>query len=523
MRTWGKVLFILVVVSGVVALSTLASAASFDPALKWRTITTPHFRVNYPDHLEDVGQKAARYYEEVHATLSPELQWKPWGRTQVVLTDNTDEANGFTTVLPYNWMILYIVPPRADSVLGTYDDWLKLLITHEYTHTLHLDAAHGLWKPLRLLFGRITSPAGMTPVWIKEGIATYEETKHTAGGRGRSTFTEMMIRTSVLEDQFPRIDEADGFGWEWPSYRIAYLYGVEFIEYLVDTYGEAKFIEFNKRVQRSLLLFMINHHAKALYDKTFYQLWDEWYAKVKEKYQHERDERGSSTELTSLFNPEKDARYLTPEFSPDGTKLAYTVESPHHAAHVRLFDVATEKETIVRKKQGALAISWLPDGSGFVYSAIGSYKRYNSYYDLWQYTFADKKAVRLTHGKRARDPAVHPDGDRVLVVTGSGGKSALEVFSLKEKSLVPLDVSVAPDAQFSRPRWSPDGKQIAVTIHTSDAGWKLYLLSADGKKLERLTKVKGMASEVDAMWLPDGRSLLFSSDVSGISNIYRMN
>ncbi len=285
-------------------------AAKYDPKLEWEVIRTKNFKINYPKELAKIAQKSAHYLEDAHQKLSPELDWKPWAPTEVVLIDSTDEANGFASVLPYNWMVLYVTPPRADSALANYDDWLKLLITHEYTHILHLEAVGGFWRPFRLLLGKTISPVGSVPVWIKEGFATYKETKYSTGGRGRSTYAEMMVRTSVLENRFPKIDQIDGLQWEWPAYRGAYLYGVSFIQYLVDTYGEEKFLQFNNKVQASPLLVAMNRQAKKVYNqKTFYQLWREWKKHLEKKYQAEEKSLGKLTSFAPVLEQKRDEKY----------------------------------------------------------------------------------------------------------------------------------------------------------------------------------------------------------------------
>jgi len=97
----------------------------------------------------------------------------------------------------------------------------------------------------------------------------------------------MIVRTSVLENKFPAIDQADGLSWRWPGYRAAYAYGIMFVHWLVDNYGEEKFLEFDKRVRKSFLLGMINHQARNVYGKTFYELWREWYQSLKYRYEKE--------------------------------------------------------------------------------------------------------------------------------------------------------------------------------------------------------------------------------------------
>ncbi len=67
-------------------------------------------------------------------------------KTQVVLVDAMDEANGMSTSMPYNQMILFLTQPMGEPGFGTtpYDDWMRLLITHEYTHS---SARHGQRRP----------------------------------------------------------------------------------------------------------------------------------------------------------------------------------------------------------------------------------------------------------------------------------------------------------------------------------------------------------------------------------------
>ena len=111
---------------------------------------------------------------------------------------------------------------------------------------------------------------------MREGISQWDETIFSKGGRGRGSYSEMVVRAAVLEDDFPSIDQADGLGWKNQGYKRAYVYGVKFLTWLIDTYGEEKFLEWDRRVRSSLLLSMINHQARNVYGQTFYELWREW-------------------------------------------------------------------------------------------------------------------------------------------------------------------------------------------------------------------------------------------------------
>src|SRR6185369_15886981 len=184
-------------------LTGAAGAAKLDPSFVFSTIETPHFSIHYHQGLEAVARKTALFAEQAHADLVKQYLWEPGGRTQLVLIDNTDFANGFATALPYNTIYLQVVPPSLSSTLGEYDDWLKSLITHEYTHIVTLDPARGYWKMTRSIFGKpipgsdyvtelfflVTAPANsFLPRWWQEGNATWSETEFSGRGRGSSSF-----------------------------------------------------------------------------------------------------------------------------------------------------------------------------------------------------------------------------------------------------------------------------------------------------------------------------------------------
>src|SRR5207253_8442947 len=78
------------------------AAAAFDPRYGWLTMDTPHFEIHFHQGEYAFAAKVARIAEEAHARLSPLLDHQPSERTQIVLTDDTDSANGSATPLFYN-------------------------------------------------------------------------------------------------------------------------------------------------------------------------------------------------------------------------------------------------------------------------------------------------------------------------------------------------------------------------------------------------------------------------------------
>lgn len=73
----------------------------------------------------------------------------------------------------------------------------------------------------------------------------------------------------------------------------------------------------------------------------------------------------------------------------------------------------------------------------------------------------------------------------------------------------------------SAPAWSPDGRQLAVTL-TKDGGSHIYLINADGSG-EPVRLTSGSAINTEPNYSPDGKLLLFTSDRGGSPQIYGMS
>ncbi|EKD42508.1 MAG: surface protein, partial [uncultured bacterium] len=106
-----KIKYFLVVLSFLIV--GQAKAAFYDPYYEVRTVKTEHFYIHYPRQVSSAAKDLMDIVEKVHAKLAVKMKWNPWGRTHVVLVDKTDFANGLATVIPANYLLLYVSPPDA--------------------------------------------------------------------------------------------------------------------------------------------------------------------------------------------------------------------------------------------------------------------------------------------------------------------------------------------------------------------------------------------------------------------------
>ena len=119
----------------------------------WRTIESDHFYVHFYQGSEAAAERAVMLLERAHRRLAAGLAHEPWLKTHVTLTDNTDSANGVANTSPFPRITAYVTAPDSMSVLEGFDDWIDILLTHEYTHVVHLDTVHGLPRLVNGLLG----------------------------------------------------------------------------------------------------------------------------------------------------------------------------------------------------------------------------------------------------------------------------------------------------------------------------------------------------------------------------------
>jgi len=522
---------ILLVCSLLLFFSTNA-LAKYDPAFIWTTLETPHFFIHFHQGEQETALRTAVLAEDIHARLAPRIKWTPKDKTHFVLVDAEDEANGSSNPFPYNHVVLYLTPPIGQHGLGTttYDDWLRMLITHEYTHVLQGDmVTGGLGWAFQTLFGRYYFPNELQPIWLIEGLAVYEETELTQGGRGRSPGSDMILRMAVLDERFPTLGSMAAFPDTWPAGEVPYLFGGAFNRYIAEKYGRDKLADIGLVYSGRGFPFLVESTANRVLKKEYSDLWDEWRNELTLRYTRVRDEVRAKGLSVSLDLTSRGYQNSDPAFSPDGARIAYVVENADEFPGIYLMNAdGTNDHKLVENtfSSGASgrSIAWSPDGTRIYYSKIEVFRNTDYYNDLYYYDLTTNKEVRITEGLRARDPFPSPDGTTLLFVTNRAGRSRIATLALSsDRSGTAREIDVryltgdGPN-QYESPRFSPDGSRISVGVWQPGGFKDIWILDGDGKTVEEVTHDR--AIEGSPVWSPDSRVLYFSSDRTGIFNLF---
>lgn len=502
-----------------------------DPQLRWWTLESPHFRVHYHDGLAPLAQRVAALAERAHVLLAPELGGPRTEVTQIVLSDESDEANGVASARPYNTIRLRVSAPDDMSALADYDDWYAELVMHEYTHVLELDNTSGLPRALNTVFGKLYTPNDWRPRFLLEGLAVLMESEHSTAGRLQSSQLEMFLRADVLDDRFVPLDQLSHLPRRWPSSHLAYVYGSRFVAWIADAYDLSTFGTIAADYGASVVPFGINRSIRRATGRTYPELYAAFRADV------ERGVRATAAAIRrrglreGVRLTQRSRIAANPRFVPERCRsvlpyaLVYHQDDGHDPAGVyglTELSPGAKRRLLTRSRARGLAVT---NDCALVFDSVAPSRRRHELTDLFQWSAGRAGAAsardRLSVGRRAHSPDVSPDGRRVAYVTNRAGVTSLRTAARSSGGALEherLLVASGRDEQAFTPRFSPDGARVAYGVWRSGGERDLRIVELETGAFVDLWHDRALDQQPS--WSPDGKTLYFTSDRSGVANVY---
>ena len=530
-----------------------------------KTIVTDHFRIHYASGAEGTARRVAEACEEVFPTLAAAYDYYDDFRTiHVIVLDNSDVlGNGWAN---YYSNTMAIWATSLDFELRGSHDWIKNVVAHELTHIITLNKARKKW-PFQfalLSVSRFDSNPDITfqfplyhlnaPRGWTEGIAQYGAQKF--GYDAWDSHRDMLLRMAVLEDDLLSwgemgtvLDRTGKFYGEF-----VYNQGYAMMVYIHEQYGAEKVDELTHHIGSMSFDPAIRRVLGVSAD----QFYADWVAFLAESYGCLESEIRAQGFFQGEPLDEVNEGVLEyhPALSPDGKKLAYlTSEKQDYALTVlKIYDFDTRKTTELKGRIDT-RIGWSADGKEIVFV-----RNKGGFNDLYIYNLAEDQERRISAKLRAKDPSFSPDGQRIAFVHNKDGTNNLGLIDRDGTDVVYL-TNNNDATQYMAPRFSPDGewllfslfrgedRDIAMIRVDSPPRPKVFAKAKNKKKSEDEEDGEGeeetievfpdtvafahpdssgfraivasSADERDPHWLPDGSGFVFSSDQSGIFNIYR--
>ena len=512
-----------------------------DPYLQWWTIETAHFRIHYYRGLEPVAEKVAALAEGVNQRLSEAMGHELNDVTHIILSDHTDDANGYADAFPYNAIHLWVTAPEDLSALGDYDDWQLTLVTHEHAHVLHTDTAGGIPALVNRITGKWWLPNRAQPKWLLEGIAVLQESSFTSGGRLRSSIFDMYMRADVLEKRLVPLDQMSHFVRRWPQGNVWYLYGSRFLHWIADIYGESSLRATFADYGRQLIPWSVNRSMRRATGHTYEELYQGWSAHLAARYGAQMREVEAlgvreGRPLTHRGQVAGNPRFVPPAARKTGapSELLYFRDDGHSRAgfyrlplDARGTPVASAEELAIRV-QGHGSASFATDGR-VVFNSVAPHRRVYALNDLFVLPRGvdspsgfEPERKRMTQGARAQDPDVSPDGTQVVFTENHRGTTTLMIARLGEDGVLSGARALVPSARFEQaytPRFSPDGQWVVYSAWTEGGYRDIRLVEVKSGRFYAITHDRAM--DWQPSFSPDGSRIFFASDrVLGIPNVF---
>lgn len=489
------------------ALATTELHAQVAPHAKWQTVSTRHFDVHFTPELEEIGRAAAVVAESAYVRLATELV-EPRTRVHLVVSDNVDYSNGLASPFPTNSIIIYALPPVDGAALRFYEDWISLVVTHELAHIFHLDRARGVWRLLQYAFGR--NPALMPnlyqPAWVKEGLAVYYETRLTNAGRLAGSEFAMYARAAASADRLPSLGELSSATPTFLGGEIAYAYGAMAFEYLARTRGEEGVGRYVEASSRQLIPYRLNLPVRRGFGTSMNAAWDEWRDSVRGATTATLDPLPGWEPLTS-----RGWYVSSPRWLRDG-RLVYVANTGREVTALYSMDASGRTRRLTRRNSLEPSVQ-MPDGS-LLFAQAEFVDPFTIRSDLWRERNGRQR--RLTHGARLSHPDVRADG-RIVAVQGVPGSTRLVLLQPDGSGIQPITAATA-DTQWTEPRWSPDGRQVAAVRWVVGGVTEIVVLDERGRDVHVLARDRAVNSM--PAWSADGRNVFYASDRSGSMQLW---
>ena len=534
------------------------------PHLDWQTVRTQHFDIHYPAEAAEWTLDMATRIESVHDAVSRLVGSAPNARVTVIVEDPGNESNGFAIpVIREPVIFFWPTPPGPRTGIADSRGWAEILSVHEYAHIAHL--TRPTRNPFRHFLARV-SPVSLGPValksprWVSEGYATWVEGRLTGSGRPHGAWRAAVLRQWALEGKLPTYSQLSSdqrfYGGE-----MAYLVGSAYLDWLVARSGDSSLVHLWRRMSA---------RENRTFDDAFAgvfggfpaDLYGRFAAELTGKALEVERDIDSALVASSDSGAGRTVQALTwntgpPAVSLDGKLLALVVRARDKPSRVVVWKTAEAKvdSSALRARDRVLrldpedvpAIQWrprpkeavavlypdggaaydeprfLPGGDRILLLRATGRGDGATRPDLFIWNFRTGVVRRVTRNAALRhaDPApdgIHAVGDRCIegicdLVRVDLRSGALEVIARGSPRLV-----------YYRPRFSSDGRKIAVSVQQAGR-WRVALLDADGdgSASPRFVDPDDGANRYDPSFMPGDSALAVTSDATGIPNVEIVN
>jgi Tol biopolymer transport system component len=405
---------------------------------------------------------------------------------------------------------------------GDYKSFEHVL-AHEMVHEFQYD----IFARGRAGNGLQTLSQVQPPLWFMEGMAEYLSLGPN------HILTQAWVRDASLNGNLPTIEQMTNR----PDVFFPYRYGEALWEYVGKRWGD----EVIGEILNSAPNVGIERSFKREIGLSLEDLSDEWREAMQVKHLPQVAELDRARKFSeALLNRRKTGGFaqlfVAPALSSDGKYIAFIAQGSFFRGEVFpdlwLGDGETGKRVkrLVKSTTSAdfeelrliySQSSFSPDGKQLAFTAQRDGKDV-----LYLLNLRTRKTTRRVDLplEWVTSPSWSPDGKQIVVSGSASGLTDLYIIDLATGQSRRLTNDKYAELQ---PQWSPDGKTIAFATDRGEGTdldllrfnpWRIATYDLGTARIDVLPGQDGL--NLNPQWAPDGKSLAFISDRTGIANIF---
>lgn len=513
----------------------LAQFTEFHPELEWYTIKGTHVEVHFHSGAERTAKVVAKIADEVWGPITSLYEYEP-STVHYIIKDIDDYSNGATYFFDNR---IEIWTSALDFDLRGTHNWLRNVISHEFTHLVQLQAAMKLSRSVPALFLQVLNyqnerrpdilygypnyvvsyPIATVnvPAWFAEGTAQYMRTEFDYDNW--DTHRDMILRSYALDGNMLTWSQMGVFGKTSLGNESVYNSGFALTRYISQKYGEDKLREITKQLGK-IGNFTMDQAVEDVIGISGTELYEEWKGYLIEDYT-KRTEKVRANLVEGEEIAKKGFGNFYPTFSKDGKKIYYVSNKSSDyfsPASIYEYDIETkeEKELVSGVRS---TYSWIPGQNKILYSKITEDNPdWYNVHDLFIYDVDEDEETRLTENLRANQPNVSHDGEKIVFIYQKDGTTNLGTIDMEGKNFKALTFFENGE-QVYNPKFSNDDSYIIFDYSYANTR-NIAKVNSSGGDYEFV--LQSQHDERNPSFDKDG-NLIYSSDETGIFNIYSYN
>ncbi|MGE5845988.1 MAG: TolB family protein, partial [Ignavibacteria bacterium] len=507
----------------------------FHPELDWYTIKGEHIEVHYHEGAERTARVVAKIADEVWDPITSLYEYEP-EKVHFVIKDIDDYSNGATYF--FNNKIEIWTSALDFDLRGTHN-WLRNVISHEFTHMVQMQASMKVGRTVpavflqglnyederrpdilygfpNFIFSYPIATINM-PAWFAEGTAQYMRKEFEYDKW--DTHRDMILRSYALDGNLLTWNQMGVFGKTSLGNESVYNSGFALTKYIAQKYGEDNLRKITEALG-SWKNFTIDAAFKDVLGKNGDEIYDEWHSFIVDDYKKRIKKVLTNLAAGDTLAGEGFGNFY-PVFSPKGDKFIYVSNKSSDyfsPCGIYLYDLNTkeEKELITNVRS---TLSFIPGTNKILYAKLeDNNPNWYNVHDLYTYDLDNDEEVRLTNDLRANQPSISHDGKKVVFLFQKDGTTNLGMIDINGKEFRQLTFFENGE-QVYNPKFSKDDLFIIfdysyhqtrdiARINANGTGYKILI----GENTDDRNPV-----------FDNKGNLIYASDETGIFNLYCYN